>query len=312
MWNSLGQIYNVDPTHRWMKSHAQVPTPLVMEEQNLIRIYFATRPKKSQTLIAFADFDRQNLQDGPVYIHQKPILSLGKQGMFDEHGTMPSSIIKKGKKIFLFYSGWSRSTSLPYANFTGLAVSEDNGFNFQRIGQGPILDRTIWGPYSATSPHVVLHKNKWYMYYSSGLDWLNLNGKKEHTYDIKIATSDDGINWIQTGITAIGQSHSKEALTKPTIYSDGVTHHMWYCARGCDDFRGGVDGYKIKYAYSQDLIEWTKSDSSQYAIFPETQTWDNQKRAYPEIINEKDRLILFYNVNGFGSTGFGAMWYDNK
>ena len=67
-----------------------------------------------------------------------------------------------------------------------------------KVGSGPILDRTLWSPYSATSPHVFKREN-WFMFYCSGTNWVEINGKLEHVYDIKIAESDNGINWEQSG-----------------------------------------------------------------------------------------------------------------
>ena len=218
---------------------------------------------------------------------------------------MPSSIVNQAGIIYLYYSGWSRKSQHPYANFTGLALSEDGGKTFKKIGLNPILDKEVWGPYSATSPHVLIHENVWYMFYCSGIDWIEINGRLEHTYDIKLAISHDGIKWEKTGKTAVRQRNKHEAITRPSIYFDGKTFHMWFCFRGSKDFRNGYDSYKIGYARSQDLLEWKRLDFN--SNLNGTGNWDDKMQAYPNVQKLGDKLWMFYNGNGFGSKGFGAV-----
>ena len=133
-------------------------------------------------------------------LNQKPILELGKPGTFDEHGIMPSCAIIYDDRVLLYYSGWSRSVSVPYTNATGLAISEDGGETFRKISEGPILAKSIADPYSATSPVVLRKDNTWHMWYCSGTGWLRVRGKYEHVYDIKYAGSRDGVHWQSEGI----------------------------------------------------------------------------------------------------------------
>ena len=78
----------------------------------------------------YADFDLNTFQ--LKNINSKPILELGKPGTFDEHGIMPSCIVKNGDELYLYYSGWQQSIGVPYNNYTGLAISKDNGKTFKK------------------------------------------------------------------------------------------------------------------------------------------------------------------------------------
>ena len=120
-WQKRGLIFSPNDESGWMKTHAQVPTPLVGE--GFIRVYFSSRPERCLSLTTFVDLDI----DDPaqvIRINPKPLLQLGKPGTFDEHGIMPSCAIKNGKTVLLYYSGWSRAASVPYTNSTGLAISD--------------------------------------------------------------------------------------------------------------------------------------------------------------------------------------------
>ena len=187
-WQKQGLIFS--PKDGW--SHAQVPTPLVCD--GFIRVYYSSRPEPDLSLTNFVDLDA----DDPakiLYVNPNPILELGKPGTFDEHGIMPSCAVRRGRQVFLYYSGWSRAVSVPYINTTGLAVSEDGGKTFEKISEGPVLGRGLHDPYSATCPMVLREGATWHMWYGSGSGWIEIGGKYEHTYGIKYAQSDDGITW---------------------------------------------------------------------------------------------------------------------
>lgn len=287
-----------------MNSHAQVPTALPLPQEGVVRVYFASRPTPSLSLTTYVDLASDDLSH-QSYLHPRPILPLGGPGMFDEHGIMPSSVVNHEGAVFLYYSGWSRGVALPYANFTGLAISEDGGRSFRKVGPGPILDRTFWGPYSATSPHVFKTGDGWFMFYCSGIGWLQIEGKLEHVYDLKIAQSRDGIKWEQTGQVAVAQSHAEEALTRPTVYHDGSKYHMWFCYRGSKEFRGGKNSYRLGYASSENLTDWERTDERS-GLHYGPEDWDSEMMAYPEVTSSCNKVYLFYNGNKFGSEGFGV------
>ena len=64
-WEKLGNIF--DPTSvgkkSWMQEYAQLPFPYVLNE-DIVRVYFATRPKKDSDLqyvsrSGYVDLDRK-------------------------------------------------------------------------------------------------------------------------------------------------------------------------------------------------------------------------------------------------------------
>jgi sucrose-6-phosphate hydrolase SacC (GH32 family) len=303
-WQKRGLLFRAEGQHGWMNSHAQVPTVLPRPSEGIVRVYFATRPHSNLSLTTFVDLDASDLTR-QVYLNPEPLLPLGGLGMFDEHGLMPSSVVEHDGAVFLYYSGWSRGTTLPYANFTGLAVSKDGGRTFEKIGPGPIIDRTYWGPYSATSPHVFIHGGQWYMIYCSGIAWVEISGKLEHTYDLKLARSHDGIRWEQTGQVVVPQSRANEAITKPTVLYENGRFHLWFCFRSSELFRGGEGSYRIGYASSTDLFDWERNDTVA-GISPGPDDWDSGMLAYPEVALLGGKASLFYNGNYFGRDGFGC------
>lgn len=285
-----------------MKTHAQVPTPLVCD--GFIRVYFSSRPERSLSLTTFAD-----VAAGPPFevlrVNPAPILDPGSPGTFDEHGIMPSCAVRNGGAVFLYYSGWSRGASVPYTNSTGLAVSEDGGETFRKISAGPILGKSLSDPYSATSPFVLKEEDGWHMWYCSGTGWHQIGGKYEHTYDIKYARSDDGVRWSAVSKAAIEQRGKYEAITRPFVLKRRDGYHMWFCYRGSHGFRDGEESYRIGYAYSEDRQRWHRDDEKA-GISTSEAGWDSKMIAYPAVAAVNDRILMFYNGNGFGAGGFGC------
>lgn len=300
-WQKRGLILLPQNSNTWMKTHAQVPTPL--GHGDFIRVYFSSRPERSLSLTTFVDLEAQE-PARVLQVHEKPILELGKPGTFDEHGIMPSCAVEQAGEVYLYYSGWSRAASVPYTNSTGLAISQDGGSTFKKVSDGPILSKSLHDPYSATSPCVIKDGNDWHMWYCSGTGWLKIQDKYEHIYDIKYAHSSDGIIWHPSGQTMIQARNEGEAITRPFVIKKDGHYHMWFCYRGSQDFRDGTDAYRIGYASSVDAFHWQRDDEKA-GITPSKDGWDSKMIAYPSVLLHSDRMYMFYNGNGFGSDGFG-------
>ena len=142
-WRKIGKVFDPkDLLHKnWMHEFAQSPSVLV--EKNYVRVFFCSRPAPDSdgnyvSYISYIDLNRENLLE-IVKICESPVLTLGKRGTFDEFGTYPVSVIKDADRIRAYYAGWTRCESVPFNAAIGLAVSDDNGESFQRLGDGPIL-----------------------------------------------------------------------------------------------------------------------------------------------------------------------------
>jgi predicted GH43/DUF377 family glycosyl hydrolase len=301
-WIKHGRVFGPSADHGWMKSHAQVPTLLDLGDR--LRVYFATRPRNDLSLTTFVDLDRDD-PSRVIALHEEPILERGRPGTFDADGVMPGAVIHDGERILMYYSGWSRLRgSAPYNNATGIAASTDGGTTFSRLFEGPILDRSPEEPWSATSPAVLRTPNGWHMWYSSGTDWIDVDGKLEHVYVLKAATSANGIHWVRENRQLLPLSHRDESQTRPTVLFAAGRWNMWFCYRGSRGFRESGETYRIGYAVSHDLHTWTRHDE-QAGIDVSADGWDSQMICYPAAIDLGERTLLFYNGNGFGAQGFG-------
>ena len=310
-WIKKGLIFDPPQYASWVGKHAQGPTVLIRED--CLRIYFSSRPQPNISLPTFIDVDIDDPQK-ILFVNETPLLTLGKRGSFDEFGIIPCEVLRHKGKVFLYYTGWSRGTSVTYILSIGLAISHDDGKTFERAYEGPIVDRTKYEPYMTMAPFIYKYGRRWHMWYASGIGFHETDGKYEPQYIIKYAYSHNGIDWHQLDQTCIKPRRMLESNTRPTVLERDGKFHMWFAYRGADDYRGGKNSYRIGYAQSDDLLNWTRDDKSA-GITVSKQGWDSNIITYPYIKRIKDRILMFYNGNGFGASGFGyaiASWDDNN
>jgi len=308
-WEKRGFIYKPSGEAEWMKTHAQVPIPLLLEDR--IRIYIAVRPEQTLSLTTFIDVDIKD-PTKILYVHREPILPLGGAGTFDEFGMMPSSVLKVGDEIWLYYGGWNRGHTLPAYNAIGLAVSHDMGKTFMRTFEGPVMGAHRLEPFSVMGPHVRREGGLWRMWYSATTHWVKEGGKYDQRYTIHYAYSDNGLDWVRPHICCIPGDDADECTVWPAVVHENGLYHMWFSTRSGHDYHGGKGSYHIGYATSQDGIAWRRDDSKA-GIGPSAEGWDSMMIEYPAIIDTPHGRYMFYNGNNFGMEGFGyAKWSSRE
>ena len=135
-WIKKGLIFQTDKQFEWMNSHAQCPTAILLEDR--IRIFFSARLENQQSLPTFIDVEKENPQN-IIALNPNPVLERGRRGTFDENGIIPSYFIRKDGQLYFYYAGWSQCKNVPYKNFTGLAISNDNGLTFSKFSEAPVF-----------------------------------------------------------------------------------------------------------------------------------------------------------------------------
>ena len=302
-WIRKGLIYKPNQNTEWSHSHAQVPFGFPIDHETL-RIYFATRDIKNRSATSFIEVDANNIKD-IKYVHNDICLGVGEIGMHDESGAMPSCFLREQNKIYMYYTGWNIGGNVSYRTAIGLAISEDNGISFQRYSNGPIIDRSIFDPCFACQPFVMKNNNKWKMWYLSCTKWEIISNHPEPFYHVKYAESEDGINWKREGIVSLDYDDEIDAIGNPTIIFDNGVYKMFYSFRKADGYRlNPAKSYKLGYAESQDGIKFIAKYNT-IKLSGQREDWESIMNAYPHVLKCNDQLIMLYNGNGFGMSGFG-------
>ena len=311
-WKKLGKIF--DPTEHSLanqcREFAQSPQALVFDD--FVRVYFSTRekdPKNGKYLshVAFVDFEK-NLKD-IIRVSEKTVIELGGLGCFDEHGIFPINILHHKNRVYAYTCGWNRRTSVSVDTSIGFATSDNNGLTFQKLGSGPILSSSLNEPFLVGDAFVKVYDNVFHMWYMFGTQWKQYseNSPPDRTYKIGHATSMDGIEWKKEDGRQIipDKLNSDESMALPSVIRFGGSYHMFFCYREFSDFRKTSHrGYRIGYAYSDDLDTWTRDDAN-VGLDVSNGTWDSDMLCYPHVFECDETIYMLYNGNEFGRYGFG-------
>jgi predicted GH43/DUF377 family glycosyl hydrolase len=309
-WRKLGQIFN--PTDHVLPNgcveFAQSPQPLVCDD--FVRVYFSTRTRDATGLylshVAFADFDRTWKL---LSVTSEPVIPLGELGCFDEHGIFPMNVVRDGTRILAYTTGWNRKKSTPNDAAIGLAVSENNGRSFKKVGQGPVLGASLHEPFLIADGMVTKVDDVFHMWYICGTRWIKHDEGKQpdRVYKIRHATSKDGVSWEREGRAIIKDVlNADECQALPSVVKGDGVWHMIFCYREAIGFRDQkAAGYRLGYACSTDLVHWDRHDKT--LNFPLSESgWDSEMQSYPFAFEMDGKIHLVYNGNQFGKLGFGV------
>jgi predicted GH43/DUF377 family glycosyl hydrolase len=299
-WKKIGKIVSPLKNSYWTKSHCMLPTPVNIKK-NIFRIFYTSRNKQNQSFITFTDI---KISDEIKIIKHanKPVLSPGQLGCFDDNGVTPSSVIKIGKKIYLYYVGWKPKSTTRYSLMGGLAISTNNGKTFKRYSRSSIFQNNDREPFQImTAPYVIKTKNDWKLWYVSCEKWKDPNYP---IYNIKYASSKDGLKWKQTGKISINLKKNERAVARPSVIYLNKRFYMWYCKEN------KVGQYNMGFAISKNGINWKRVDNK-VGIIKSKKGWDSEMIAYPNVIFHQKKYYMFYNGNEYGKHGFGVAISEN-
>lgn len=315
-WRKLGRVF--DPTtvdgRPWLHAFAQAPATL--QRDDALRVYFSCRPPADAdgqfvSYSAWADLDPAD-PTRVLRVADAPILPLGALGTFDEFGTYPVSVIARGDEVWAYYGGWTRCRSVPFNVGIGVAVSRDGGTTFERLGPGPVIGYSPDEPFVMSGPKIRRFGDLYHLFYIAGRHWKMADGRAEPVYRIRMATSRDGLRWRKHGRDLIPpRIEPDEAQASPDVHFHGGRYHMFFCYRYSTGYRGHARGYRIGYAWSEDLATWHRDDAAA-GLAPSTTGWDAEMVSYPHVFSVGSETYMAYLGDGVGREGFGLARLEGR
>ena len=295
-WRKLGLVFRPDVTQPWSRSHAMLPTPILLDDATL-RVYFSSRDAEGRARPGFVELDPRHptrVRRGPV----GPLLDLGDPGAFDQDGVVATSIVRDGTEWRLYYAGFENGTRVPYRLLTGLAVSRD-AESFVRVRRTPVLERSDHESLFRCGSFVATTGSGYRMWYCAGSEWTSVGGKQRPVYDLRIGDSGDGVSWPPEGRGCLALTDPDEhGFGRPWIVRDPDRYRLFFSVR-CRS----KAAYRLGYAESTDGVEWQRR--SMGLDVSET-GWDANAIAYSAVIDAGGERLCFYNGDEFGREGFGV------
>ena len=315
-WKKLGKVFTPQAVggRIWLKEFAQAPATLMFGD--FVRVYFSCRPTADVngqyvSYSSYVDLERQDLFKIRK-VAEKPILDLGDLGEFDEFGIYPVSIARHADEVRAYYAGWTRCESVPFNVAIGCAVSRDGGNTFVKLGNGPVLSYSPDEPFVLSGPKIRRFNDRWYLWYIAGRKWKVVAQRPEPVYKIRMATSEDGIQWSKINKDLIdSRIEADEAQASPDVFEANGRYHMFFCYRYSSDYRNRENGYRIGYAWSSNLIDWRRDDA-RAGIDVSDEGWDSEMVSYPHVFELDGRTYLAYLGNQVGRYGFGLAVLDGQ
>lgn len=295
-WERRGHIYVPDGSRWWARSYASFPT--VEQLEDVLRVYFVGLDEHSVGRTGYVDLDPDNPRR-VVAESEDPVLDTGEIGAFDDSGANVFSIVSDDRTKRLYYQGWQRTQRAPHLIFIGLATDDRSGGGFRKHSITPIMDRIEDDPFLRGAPYAIKEGDAFRMWYVSARRWVQDAHGVHYEVDIRHARSTDGIHWSADAEPCVTLGDSDEyGIGRPSVLVDETGYKMWYSIRSL------AQPYRIGYAVSVDGVHWTRLDS-EGGLERAGDGWESEMVCYSHVVRVGDKLLMFYNGNQHGRTGFG-------
>lgn len=295
-WYKRGRILIPSGTGNWYHggfsgSHA------VLSNSGNIQIYLTGRDAENRSRIGVCKFDVNT--EKITSLSETPILDLGERGTFDYNGTGYPFYVNTGNGDRLYYTGWTRGVHVDFINDLGLAEKNTDQSKFSRISRASILPRNHDEPFGTGSVCVLQDYGIWKMWYTCFDRWVETSAGLKHYYHIRYAESENGADWKRDNTICIDVniSQNEYVVAKPFVTKHNGNYLMWYSYRG--------NAYKVGFAVSKDGKTWIRHDNSRLCIHASAEGWDSEMVCYSSVLFLQDKVLMFYNGNGYGKTGLG-------
>lgn len=294
-WTKIGKIYSVTKKDDFLVTHASNPLAIKAND-SVYRIFFSGRNKDNKSSIGWVDydFDSFDIKDSC----NGSVLNFSEQSnSYFSHGISIGNMYEINNKKSILFMGWQIRGNDHWRGDIGKISLSDNLNNLKIESEKPFLSVSDEDPISLSYPWVMREDNLFKMWYGSTIDWSSENGEMIHV--IKYATSKNGVNWTMHGLAVPYELNKAQAFSRPTVYKNNGTYHMWYSCRS-----GSGEKYRIGYSKSSDGINWRRGNPG-IDVSKSKFSWDSEMICYPFVFEHKDQLIMLYNGNNHGANGFG-------
>lgn len=297
VWRPIAHMSHPGDTGDWSASHLSNPS-IHRKSDGTLRVFLSTRGAANRSSTGSVDLaldgDRAEFLGGLNGPHFSP----GARGSFDADGVTLSQTLSHEGRLYGFYLGWTVLKHVPFTNFIGLCISDDDGDSFERVQDTPVLGRGPHTPFTVGYPCILPDTAGWVMWFGNHRKWGPEGLEMEHV--LSSATSTDLIHWRVDDAPAIDLDPTRPeefAISRPCALP--LRHggfEMWFAVR--------APGYHLGYARAVDGRSWVRDDAA-VTFEGAPAPWEDRERTYPWVFDHGPDRYMLYNGNGYGREGFG-------
>lgn len=289
-WKKIGQIYQVDNSNFFLKSHASNPLPIFLGDDTY-RIYYSGRTSDNRSSVSYVDYDI--VKKKIVYDHKTPFIKHGDDNSFYSHGISIGNMCELGEKKYVGFMGWQVKKGEHWRGDIGK-------FDLNTGEISKLLGVSEEDKISLSYPFIIREDNLYKMWYGSTNSWTSTNGEMIHV--IKYATSYDFSNWKLHGLAIPYEIGNYQAFSRPSVVKIDKKYYMYFSYRS-----GDGTPYRIGNRISDNGIDWEyKTDDIRIS----ESGWDSDMICYPYVFSHKNVFYMLYNGNSYGKSGFGLAILD--
>lgn len=279
----------------WYKKNTMTPLPTF--KGNNIRIYLTMCDELNQGRVGYIDLNPKSPSEILDY-SRNPVFDLGAKGCFDEHGVLPTCLLREEDRLYLHYSAYQKQKEIPYTIFSGLSVSNDEGESFVRIQEVPVLGSIHNEKHQRSAAEVMKQGNIYKLWYTANIGWIDNQGHIVPKYDIKYLESSSQTHWPENPQLSVALEGDEYGLTMPQVFFEDNIYKMFYSIRSLSK------GYRLGYAESKDGIHFERQDYKM-DIDVSSSGFDSEMICFGKILKHNDKTYLFYCGNHYGIGGLG-------
>jgi len=233
-----------------------------------------------------------------------PIVSLGKEGQFDDMHIFAPAVANDGERFLMWYCG-SRGSRTERVFRLGLATSSD-GKNFERYAGNPVYQFSD-GVTSVLTPTVLRNSDGTTLRENGKLRmWHSAANFKVGLHTLHEATSADGIEWTEPSAPLIEHCYC------PTVIKTERGYEMWYADVS-------KRPWVIRHALSQDGTKWQVNPEPVLGL---SQPWEAEILVYPTVVRVDGTYLMWYGsyysavrrqttAIGFAASTDGVHWHKH-
>lgn len=295
IWKKKGLVFCPTGQFGFDKHSFMIPTPIKIG--NVLRIFGTVRDEQGIGRIMRIDLDANN-PSKIIEDSYKLVLDLGQDGCFDDNGVMPGCFFWDRDRLYMFYMGFQKVGKVKFYAFTGLAVSYDNGENFSRVSEVPVMDRMDNERYVRAIYDVVKKDDLYYIFYSTANKWEKINNNVYGSTKINLLVVSDLLNFNSkiNGFECVKIDAFNYRYGHPKVFQH-KDKYLMYCNSDNVNKEYGMAKFE-----SRDLYSWVKVEND---IERSSSGWDSTMLTYPTLYQNQEKIFMFYNGNNMGETGFG-------